>query len=369
MKIHIPALPGRGDHDRVMASWLETFPVPGTYEVTRLESFMKAGTEYDPFERWFFEQLYRSATEGFRDSAEAVWRVLDQLLARRGVSAPSELEYWDLQRALFDVSRATVARMAGLHVATDVAQRLTALGWSAPEILEFPVLAYRMGLIWERLKDTKPAQWNEVLKMARSVPLSSQERGAVDYLRRRAGVWLQPIFDDVGQVWTAERELIPLRRILEPGVSQGRNWKELSQELREAERAQGVFRDVDRVIRTELAEARARGSWAVDSKGWTQETKLFRVTQPHACKGCLRLYRAQDGSPKLYTMAEVLAADALGPNRGSWRDWHVVVGATHPRCVCAPFQEWNPAMRHIFEASKKRYADLIRELGLYQEAA
>jgi hypothetical protein len=358
---------GRPTGTQALRVWSEIFPVEGPYAI---EFLGKAGGEAgEPFETWFLQRLLDVSEEHFVMSQQSIWQVLDELLLRRGIEAPSELDYWELNRVLFDLTHASTARMVGINVPREVSERLLAMGWRAPEVMDFPALAYRMGLIYARLKQAQPPQWNEVVSMARAVPLGSAERAAIEHVRRRAGVFLRPIYDETGRVWTAEREIVPLRRLTEEALQHRIGTEEAARELGKQQRAQGIFRDAHRVMRTEIAEARGRGVWKTESKGLAPDELVFRQTSRTPCKGCLRLYRNPDGTPRLYTRRELEASDALGLNRGGPDKWHAVVGSTHPHCVCAPWSRYYESMRPLFEQTAAPYRAVIEALGVFREAA
>lgn len=321
------------------------------------------------FETWFLQRLYDESRNQFLSAQHSIWQVLDKLLLDRGVQAPSDVDYWELNRILFDVSNASTARMVGMRVPEDVAERLTQLGFLPREVLGFPALAYRMGRIYDALLGAKPAQWADVVREAASFPITPTEQLAIEHVSRRAGAFLRPIFDASGHIWTAERELQPLRRVAAEGLRARETVQEISRQLGATQRANGVIRDADRVIRTEIAEARSRGSWRADDAGWTAETQVFRLTAAMPCRSCLRLYRNPDGTPRLYTVAEVRQADSLGVNRGGWREHHVVIGSTHPNCVCSPWQQAHPGMQSIWQSTAPRYRKQIEELNVFAEAA
>jgi hypothetical protein len=353
------------------AAWASAFPEPGVYRVERLEHFAKAagvgGQPTDDFEEWFLRRLFEVSRENFVDSQQAIWGVLDDLLRARGVEIPSQLDQWELGRTLFDLTHASTAHMVGLRVPADVTHRLTELGWKAPEVLDFPALAYRMGLIYHELQASAPTTWPRLLELTEARPLSAVEQLAVDAARSRAGVWLRPIFDDTGHVWTAERELEPLRELTSRAIAERRGYRAAARELGKTNRAQGIFRDTERVMRTEIATANGQANWADQSKRWETETKIYRPTTATPCRDCLRLYKLPDGMPRLYTRAEVEAESAKGPNTGPRDTWGPRIGPTHVNCCCPPWQTWQEALRPILARRAARFAEMIKTLRVFDE--
>lgn len=341
------------------------FPESGEYVIAKAEV---PAAPVEQFEAWFLEQLAGATRQHFVSAEYAIWEVLDKLLQDRGVRAPSQLGLWELHRTLFDLSTASTARMVGFQVPQDVVTRLTGFGFTLPEALDAPALAYRMGLMYQHLVAAEPVPWEQLVQDARAFPLASAEREAVAIARQRAGTWLKPIFDDVGNVWTADREITPLRRIVGDALEQRRGTREAARELGASQRAQGVLRDADRVIRTEVANARSQGAWAADSKHWAPDVKLFRQTSRNACRDCLRLYKNPDGTPRLYAREELTALDAQGPNVGPRDGWGPRIGATHPNCACGVWAAYLPAMAAIFERRAPEYAELMQRLKVFEGA-
>jgi hypothetical protein len=366
-RVHIDGAP---TPQQALALHHELFPEAGIYRVQQLDHLddlilkAQAGEDSEPFEVWFLRELDHVTEQHFVNARLAIWEVLERLLHERGLTAPSQMAYWHLNEALFDLTTSSTARMVGLYVPADLVARLQALHFTLPEALDFPALAYRMGLIYRRLAEATPTAWPELMQLANQVPLSSVERLAVEHTRLRAGVWLRPIFDETGRVWTAAREIEPLRVIQREALEQRRSVREAARQLDNSQRARGVLRDAERVMRTEIAEARGRGAWQAGLAGTGPETKFVRTTSTRACRDCLRLYRNPDGTPRLYTRAQLEEFDRLGPNRGPREKWHITLGVTHPHCACAPWLEWHPAMQRIAKESAPRFAAVMRDLGI-----
>lgn len=355
------------------AAWAALFPSPGVYQVERLDEVVAkagsmAGGEGD-FEAWFLQRLLEVSVGQQRSAQLAIWEVLDRYLARHGVTAPSEADQWELGRLMFDLSQASTANMVGLRVPRTVTDRLVALGWTPNEILDFPALAYRMGQIYDALESGRRLSWAQVLDAAQSRPLSSIERAAVEHARARAGVWLRPIFDEGGRVWSAEREIAPLRARTARAIADRTSARTAGRELANSNRAVGIFRDGERVMRTEIAEHMGQGHWQEAAKGWAPDQLLYRPTSTTPCKVCLRLFKQPDGMPRLYTRAEVEAGEALGVNTGPAKDWHIRIGPIHPHCVCGPWSRWTDALRATFERRAADFASLMKRLRVFKEAA
>lgn len=339
------------------------FPRSGEYVIKATDT----PTRQEEFEEWFLKVLFDQSRGEFQSARDSIWDALDRLLEARGVTAPSDLGFGELQDALFDLGHASTARMVGFHVPEAMRQRLSSIGFTPQEQFDFPAIAYRLGLLYRDLMAAKPAPWAQLVADAWSVPLTNAEHAAVDYARKRAGIFLRPIFDREGQLWTAERELFKVKLHTARALRNRMGAREAGRHLQNVFRAEGIDRDAERVMRTEIAEASNRGAWVHAAKDWTAETKIFRQPSRGACRGCLRLYLKQNGMPRLYRPRAVEEATAAGPNRGPWREWRPQIGATHPNCCCAPFQAWTDRMQPLFAKGAPRWAKLIEELGVFKD--
>lgn len=360
---------GPGDSELALRTMQEIFTQPGRYQIEPL--LKAAGADpADEWEAWFMRRLHEATRTEFTTAREMIWLVLDDLLTRYKVEAPSQLDYWTLQETFFDLTTASTARMVGLDVPRPVRRRLSRLGWSDREALDFPALAYRFGRIYTELQSAgEVTPWANLVEQAKSYPLSKLEEASIEQIRRRAGVYLQPVMDQAGRVWSGEREVEPLREVLERHTKDRTGAREAARELGKTARAEGNFRDMDRVARTELAEATHNAAFEERAKAWTEDTRLFRQPTPNACKGCLRLFKLPSGMPRLYTMAEVEAGEAMGLNRGSWRTYHVRKGVIHPACQCPPWSRYLDVMQAMFEKDAAEWAKEMQRLKVFEEAA
>lgn len=305
---------------------------PGEYAI---ELLAKAAPKGSPeiFEEPFLRQLERAAKGAVRTARETVWHVLERWLRRAKVTRPSDADPFELQEALFDVTRASTASVVGIRIPDRMRPRLERLGWKPPaQEIEYPTVAYRMGLIREQLANNPGLSYEWVLKLAHKQILTPKEVAAANWARRRAGMNLAPIFDDTGRAWTARRELRPLRELVSEGIEERAEIREMIADYDQSQRGLGTTRDAERVIRTEIANARAMGAWQAEIRPLKDEQMLYRVPSTGACRGCLRLWLLPDGTPRLYTKAAFAAGEAQGFNTGDWRAWHPVIGAVHPNC-------------------------------------
>ena len=338
----------------------EIFPEPGEYVLKAAEPEAE-----EEFEEWFLKTLHDVTLGNAMSLRDAMWDVLERLFAERGYQAPSQMDFWELHGLLNDLSHASTARMVGLRIPPDLLHRLGTYGFTAPEALDFPALAYRMGLAYKTLKTTRPVAFDELRRVVSEIPLTPAERSAVEIARLHAGVYMRPIFDEVGNVWTADRELPVVREAISRAIETRQGRAETAREIGRTQRAQGIIRNSRRLARTEIANATNAGQWAENERqGLTPDDLMFRQTSAMACKDCLRLFKNPDGTPKLYTRAEIAASDQLGPNRGPREEWTVKIGAIHPNCVCAPWMKYNAAMAPLFARRAPEFAAEMRRRGV-----
>jgi len=321
--------------DQAQALFAEIFEAPGTYVVEPMLKATAAAEDQEPFPEWFLARLEEITRERAASAREAIWSALEQLLQVHGVTTPSELDFADLHQALFDLSHASTARMVGIDVRPDVSARLVRMGFRPPEVLDFPGWAYRMGRIYDRLNASNPVPFSDIAAAAREYPLARQEIEAINHVRQRGAMYLRPIFDQTGQVWAVERDQEVVRDITERAIANRTNPIEAARELARSNRAKGLFRDTERVLRTEIAEARSTGSWLAMAGSQPPTAKLYRRPSPRACSECRRLFLDDNGKHRLYERSEIEAQDALGPNTS--KPYHLRIGVIHPNCVCSPW--------------------------------
>lgn len=124
-------------------------------------------------------------------------------------------------------------------------------------------------------------------------------------------------------------------------------WRDLARELRNRMLAEdGGNRDWMRVATTETRAAANLGFLTdlLDQGQPPEETTIYFLVQPTACEYCKLLYLNPDGTPKLFTLAEIMAnvfatggmnigrrASLIG-KEGGW----VANAQTHPFCQCRP---------------------------------
>lgn len=349
------------------------FPGDGDYQVREGAPFAKAVHVTEPFAEWFLEQLLEEARQHFGRVQDVVLRVMDRLIReRRGhLTDPAVLAEFEQARTLL---RQGVRWALGAPVPAGVEATLKRLGFQDVDVLDWPGIAYRMGAIRGELEAPKVRDWQRVMAVAMGGPVTPVDRAAMAAARERVARYLTPLALRAGETMhetVLAREVQQLRTMTVQAIAADTHPLTLARQMHKQFGQDGITRDWERVARTEVMEARLVGGFEAEraAKAWTDGSKIWRQVSPTACSGCLRLYRSPDGTPKLYTVAEVEAADALGVNRGPWREWHARKGPAHPNCRDGPWQTWTPALATVFARHAARYRDVMAERGLDDEAS
>lgn len=333
------------------------FPSGGRYLVAR------APKEGAAFDEWFLERLVEEARRHYTSTRQLVRRVVERFIGQHDGDLTDPDVYARFEELLFDVRRASGFSI-GMNVSPATRVRLAELGVTSQEVYDWPAIAYRLGRVYRSVGPTATFSWTRAMALAESVKLTDTERAAMAFARQRAGIHLTPVLlREPQRAWetVAAEEQRLLRVMTRRAIRDRGGAMKLARDLYEKlDKEGGIARDWERVARTEISDARSEGSWAVEMSGVAEDGKIYRDTSSRACSECLRLYREPDGSPRLYTKAEILAEDALGPN--TVKPYHARIASTHPQCVCGPFQ----AAPSDFVAGlhRKKFGPVMEERGL-----
>lgn len=351
-------------------------PTAGTYRVGTPTELLKA-LRYQPakpFDEWWFERLVAEAAHGY-DNVRTLYQrtITDFFVTHLGRHAdPTTLAKFEA--LLFDLRQALRWQVAA-PIAPDIRARLEALGFTTRDLVDFPGLAYRLGMMEARIQAGPRVTWDELLVIAGEAPVLTSDQVAIAVARERAAQYLAPVLTRVGTeahaaILAQERELV--RALTGEAIAREQSARTLARTLyAKVEEELGIVRDWDRVARTETQEARLRGAFEGErrAKQWTAGTLVYKTLGPNPCNGCLRLWKAPDGMPFLITVGDLEREDARGPNRGPWREWHHRIGPSHPNCLDSPALTWNPALAGFFrEQARTKWARMMEERGLAQAA-
>jgi hypothetical protein len=340
-----------------LAIFLSLFPASGSYVIAKARPPGAPSEAAGPtvFAEWWLERLALEANARAMTLRAFMLEKMTALLAEHTGRLPAPAVLEALDALLFDF-RLAVRWSVAMPLDAAAVARLRALGFSDSDVLDWPGAAYRFGLMEEALGRTGArVSFAELLAIAGRTPVQESDAVAITYARARAAQYLTPVVlrdAERAPAVALDQERALIQRMTADAVHQELNARTLGRQLARVLRPEGITRDVDRVARTELQQARLQGAFAAEARtrSWTAETRIYRSLAARPCQGCVRLYAAEGDRtrPQLYTVGGVRDGDAEGPNAGPWRDWHVVVGATHPNCLCGPWLTWTPALGLVF---------------------
>jgi len=341
------------------AIWDALFPERGRYLIKAT-----AEVEAGGFEEWWLERLVTAARTQFEGVHGLVRRAIAQFLEEHRAALVDPGSFARFEQLLFDVSRGIRWSVAA-PVSHDVERQLRAMGWAERELLDFPGLAYRLGMLHQVLaRPGASLAWDQVLELARAVPLTPVDQAAIAIAREQAARALTPVLLRDGraaQQHVLDHEMRTIRERVAQAVERGTHPAELARQLyKEFDRDGGIVRDWERVARTEINEARCRGALTAlrTARGLDDDSKVYRLVARDPCTACLRLYVTAEGMPRLYAIAELEREDAQGYNTGPHATWHARVGPTHPNCLCGPWLAYTPGV----EAAFQMRAEVLRRL-------
>lgn len=333
------------------------------------------GDDADEFAWAALRALWARSELAFTGYIDEVLAALDEMLRTGVLEHPFEPEKHE--RAVFETLADKAARfLANLGIdpmtAATVKER-------APWAFDLIGEGYRLGLLGEDLGKQTPLTAAQAV-IAQSVPTVA-EREAIAYQRAVGGAFLRPVAqavtDDVMRALTQrDREIARVRGMtgvrarIHPHRLAG-YMADLTGHKVRREDGRMVWRDGDwsrdwrRVARTELARAHSEGHLQADLRRLPENAGkkpgeplevpkrlVFKITQAPRyddkgrliapCKHCYRLWRADDGTPRLYDLAQIIenGDNALGDDGKARKaaDWLATVGPTHPNDVCGPLQ-------------------------------
>jgi hypothetical protein len=367
IRLSAPAIAARDP----MALWQELFAADGEYVIRKARAVDPDPTEevvHTPkrIPRWWIEALLSDAEQHALTLRGTFVEKMTELVAKHAGALADPEAIVALEQILMDF-RLAVKWSLGLPLPPAIEGRLRALGFTTDEVLRFPGMAYRLGMIESELAKRPHMPLKDILRIARAVPLNPADEVAIKHATARAGEALSPVLVRDAQRTMAEaleHERGLTRTLTARGIEREWSTREFSRQLRETLSPEGVVRDFDRVARTEMQESRIRGAFAADMKArdWKPSTQVFRTVAAVPCNQCLTLYKDETGMPRLYTVEALEAEDARGYNRG--RPYHARVGVTHPNCLCSPWVKWWPEMKAIYEPERAKWLATYKRRGI-----
>lgn len=365
------------------------------------EALKAAGDSHDEsgddFEFNYLRELWRIIEALFSGYVDRVLADLDELARAGALSTPIDLarqQDREVHRVLAHRANKVLAALGVPPI--NEAQAAARVPWAVDLIEE----SYRLGLMHSDLRPETP--WTVAMEVARKAPVTPADREAIRYLRHSAGAYLRPNIDVVGddvmqRLLARDREIV-MRRTL-TGVRAHIHPNRLAGYMADltgvkVDRGNGTkvweggdwSRDWRRVARTEMAFAYNHGHLQAalrdhpinDGAKPGEPLKLprrlaYKLTQKPRydtqgrllapCKHCHRLWRADDKTPRLYPLDELVknGSNAQGddgkPRKAA--DWLPTIGPTHPNDLCGPVLFYNPLVGEQypgFAAQLAKYA-------------
>lgn len=318
------------------------------------------------FEQWLLSRLEVFAGPRIEDGQEHVWQVVNAFLKEcsEGLRTLTNSELLQVKSAIFKLGTQT-SYMVGVRVSREVDTRLASWGWTPKEIHDFPGWAYRVALIKALVESGQIQHFSELLKAAQSYPLSETARQAIEFARTVGLKNLKPVYDGNGnliQGETLDKEKERLRRLLVEALVEGTNAIKLARKMYGADKAVGIYRDFERVARTEMANCVHHGSFAADriSGKFTDNDLVFRIPRPQACKLCISLNIGLGGTPRLYKVKDLVeeATPLIRVSGRGAKRYRALIGVNHPNCTCSGWQKyWGAASDMQFHQFAARYIE------------
>ncbi len=333
-----------------------------------------AGAE---FEEWFLKELFRRSRRHFSGARDQMWRIVERYLRSKGglLSRLTPEEMAQLERILFEAGLAHTSHMVGISVRDAIRRHLERWGRNSTEILDLPGWAYRFAVLREVVESRKVG-FDDLVRAAASHPLSEAEVQAIAIARQRALNALQSIFNQAGRLMTDEvlkREQELLRRMVVEALEERKHPLTLARDMFKVEAQEGLFRDFERVARTEIADTFAQGAFEADRKSgkFEDDGLVYRTPRAAGCKICLALFSLPDGTPRLYRVKDLEEGTAPAINIGVRKErlYRATVGIPHPNCLCSPWLKYHEAMRPLLEQFAPRYREGRQRLNLEVKVA
>lgn len=324
------------------------------------------------FERWFVAELQEWRPPN-GNGQEQVWRTIEAYLKRQGgvFADLTASQLAQLKSAFFKLGIQT-SHLAGVEVPPDLDRRLKGWGWSQREIRDFRGWAYRVAVIKAVIESGEVQDFQGLVRATQSHPLLEAERQAIEVARTIGLENLQPVYNATGNVIQGEalqEEKQRLKQLLVEALIQSEHPLKLAREMYKVEKPYGIFRDFERVARTEMANCFSHGSFRADriSGKFADNDMVYRISRPQACKLCISLYTSPEGTPRLYRVRDLSAATTAFiriPGKGR-KLYRAVIGITHENCLCSPWQKfWGEAQRPLFKESAPQYLEARKRYQL-----
>lgn len=212
--------------------------------------------------------------------------------------------------------------------------QLKAAGLLNPSVRNFTGDAYTLGKIASRIDRelARGVTYEQVLKMARKLPMTTVEKRAIQFAKDHAGEYITKIGDDLVREVRGESARTALGAVRNE-VSSAIELRETTSQLKTRLFAaiDDKNKDWDRVAATEMQTAIQHGIYQDIHENYGGEQLVYKRPSPSACKHCIRLHLEDDNiTPRVFKMTD-LEPSNIGRKANNWV---AVIGPVHPWCQC-----------------------------------
>lgn len=344
----------------------------------------------DDFPELYLRELWKRLEQEHSRWIQRVLDDLEQMLLQHHIDFPLDVErgQHDLVAYRLALHAAGLLHQVGVRdprVRPALAQDI--LG-RAPWIIDLIDAGYRLGLIHQAVRPQTP--WAQAWEVAQRVPYTDVDRAMVAHIRARGGEYLRKVAyssSEAANLKLLERDVDIVRRRMLVGTRVRIHPHRLAGFMADLtghkeDRGDGVLiwaggdwsRDWRRVARTELAFAHNHGALvammqrhpanATRREGEPLATpRILVFKQPQKvrylrgrlwapCQHCYRIWYADDETPRLYPLDDMIAGGENVGKKAS--EWGPTVGPTHPNDLCGPLREFVPETLNLYPGMKKQ---------------
>lgn len=320
--------------------------------------------QQDPFDRWkALNELYKRAVKLYQKQAEKLVAYIkryveDEIVGEKLSKAagqplvtPAQLQ--EIADIIRDYHTAIAVSVGSKDaVSEQEVQRLIDQGILPPETLDIIEDSYLYGQLVSTVKamgdkqKLKKLSYDQFKKRIekRPIPLTDQEKAAVDWAKHSAAVHIRGLGNQVADDFSTvaiesdaalRREMMgEVRDATEQNLKRRETWRRLASDLGHA--TEDWSRDFARIAATEKQRAMQEGyaQGLAKREGDPKETYVAKQPAPDACDDCVRLHltSGKGSAPRIFTLDE-LAENGTNVGRKR-RQWKAVVGTVHPWCQC-----------------------------------
>lgn len=213
-------------------------------------------------------------------------------------------------------------------------EQLKRLGLLRESVRNFSGDAFVLGKIASRIDRTlsRSVTYDQVLKMASRLPMTTVEKKALEYVKDHAGEYITKLADDMVREVRGESARTALAEVQNQVASAVEKRETISQlKTRLFNSFDDKHRDWTRVASTEMQSAIQHGIYQDIQENFGPDQLVYKRPAPDACKHCVRLHLEDDGvTPRIFKLSD-LEQSNIGKKAS---DWDATIGPVHPYCQC-----------------------------------